>query len=67
MSKFISSIVNCFLRPRDDQATVLFHFPGGEHEGLCEVNLNGYAIVPVEHYNALLVKCGEDPLPNQVH
>lgn len=49
---FHSFIINCFVRPRRDVET-LFSFKTGPHSGLCEVHMDGYAIIPREEYELL--------------
>jgi len=62
-TKFHSELTNCILIPRfsaiahpapgsDDlsvsAAEAMFYFPHGEHDGLCEVHLNGYLVCALE-------------------
>jgi hypothetical protein len=54
-SKFFSSITNCYMGNDPNKGgPPLFNFPGGKHDGLAEVNLNGLAIIEMEDYCRLL-------------
>lgn len=44
------NITNCFFKSKQDDKNILFHFT---KEGL-KVNLDGYAIIPLEEYNNLI-------------
>lgn len=53
-SNWVSNISNCLINPRRDKennSETLFSF---NDDGLCKVNLEGYAIIPMEDYNALI-------------
>ena len=48
-SKGNVNIINCFFKTKADEKHSLFHFT---KDGL-KVNLDGYAIIPLEEYNKL--------------
>lgn len=46
----MSKLINCFIMPRSDQKNPMFDF---QPNGQCIVDLDGYAIVPIDEYHSL--------------
>ena len=51
-SKHGNTLTGNYLAPRDDQECLMFNFPNGLDEPGW-VNLQGYAIIPIEEYERL--------------